>query len=195
MQNAFDRITENLGKLRRNEEKMTPEQKIQYKNQLRRLRQKITEDALSMMWTFITGDLPLAKDDKDPEDWRSVIRNMEKIVDMWTEEGGAMEAVEILLKTYDTDRFLDALCPVYDEVIAGAYGDYWLKHTRKTGDAEFPYYNDIIRMYWWNASFCWVELKEEDGRKVVDHEAGFKLMLPPTRELIDDMHWRKGGKR
>ena len=65
MDNFYDRLVENLGKLRRNEEKMTPQQKEQYKRPLQKLRRDIAQDATTMMKDFLCGGCRILKEDQE----------------------------------------------------------------------------------------------------------------------------------
>lgn len=188
MGDFYDRLTENLGKLKRNEEQMTEEQRIQYKKPLQKLKEQIAKDATEAMKQFITMGMRLAKEDKDPEDWKNVIRETDKLIEQWAKEGGAKNASKILFKTYDLEKFFESLCDIHSAVFHLAYGPYWVKHIKPTGEQEYPYYNEIIEMYWWKECHEWAATKIEDGKRVTDYHGGVTIMLPPTWEEIQAEH-------
>ena len=185
MASQYERLVENLGKLKRNETQMTKEQKEQYKKPLLKLKQEIADDATEVMKSFVTGGMRLAKGDKDSDEWRNVIKATERLFNEWGEQGKLKEASKILFTTYDLDKFLEALCPIHSTVWHLAYGGYWLKHITETGEQEYPYYNDILDMYWWKEHHEWAATKIENGKRVTDYYGGVTIMLPPTKELID----------
>lgn len=190
MENNYNRLVENLGKLKRNETQMTKEQKEQYKKPLLKLRKEIADDATEIMKSFVTMGMRLGED-TDPEDWKKVIRDAERLVDEWDKQGGIKNASKVLFSTYDIDAFLTALCPIHCTVWFKAYGTYWLKHIRETGEQEYPYYNDILDMHWWKEANEWAKTKIEGGKRVTDYHGGVTIMLPPTRELLDAEYKRE----
>lgn len=185
MASQYERLVENLGKLKRNETQMTKEQREQYKKPLLKLKQEIADDATEVMKSFVTLGMRLANGDKGSEDWRNVIKATERIFNEWAEQGKLKEASKILFTTYDLDKFLEALFPIRSTVWHLAYGGYWLKHITETGEQEYPYYNDILDMYWWKEHHEWAATKIENGKRVTDYYGGVTIMLPPTKELID----------
>ena len=185
MENYYDRLVENLGKLKRNETQMTKEQKEQYKKPLQKLKQEIADDATDAMKSFITGGMRLGED-ADSEDWKSVIRETEKLLDEWESEGNLKEVSKVLFTTYDLDAFFTALCPIHTTVWFKAYGTYWLQHIKETGEQEYPYYNDILDMHWWKEANEWAKTKTENGKRVTDYFGGVTIMLPPTKALLDE---------
>lgn len=185
MASQYERLVENLGKLKRNETQMTKEQKEQYKKPLLKLKQEIADDATEVMKSFVTLGMRLAKGDKGSEDWRNVIKATERLFNEWAEQGKLKEASKILFTTYDIDKFLEALCPIHSTVWHLAYGGHWLKHITETGEQEYTYYNDILDMYWWKEHHEWAATKIENGKRVTDYYGGVTIMLPPTKELID----------
>ena len=186
MASQYEILVENLGKLKRNETQMTKEQREQYKKPLLKLKQEIADDATEVMKSFVTLGMRLANGDKGSEDWRNVIKATERLFNEWAEQGKLKEASKILFTTYDLDKFIEALCPIHSTVWHLAYGGYWLKHITETGEQEYPYYNDILDMYWWKEHHEWAATKIENGKRVTDYYGGVTIMLPPTKELIDE---------
>lgn len=188
MADFYERLTENLGKLQRNESQMTEEQKKQYAAPLKKLKNQIAEDATEAMKQFITMGMRIAKEDKNPEDWKNVIRATEKLIEEYEKSGGIKKASKILFTTYSLDKFFEALCDIHSAVFHLAYGGYWIKHITPTGEKEYPFYNDIIEMYWWAEHHEWAATKIEDGKRVTDYYGGVTIMLPPTWEEIKAEH-------
>ena len=167
MEDYYNRLAENLGKLKRNETQMTERQKEQYKKPLLKLKKEIATDATEAMREFITMGMRLGED-ADSENWKSVIREVNRLLDEWIDKGCLKEVSKVLFKTYDLDAFLTALCPIHTTVWFKAYGTYWLKHIKETGEQEYPYYNDILDMHWWKEANEWAKTKIEDGKRVTD---------------------------
>ncbi len=187
MEDYYKRLTENLGKLKRNEEQMTPEQKVQYKKPLQKLKREIADDATKAMKDFVFMGMRTAKDYK-PEEGDQIFEIAERLVKDYEQSGGIKKASKILFKTYDLDQFFLALCDIHSAVFHLAYGKYWIKHIKPTGEDEYPYYNDIIDMYWWKEHHEWAVTKIEDGKRVTDYQGGVTIMLPPTWEEIKAEH-------
>ena len=64
MANIFTEIEEKLGKLRRNEEQMSEEQKKQFEKQLKALKIKIAKDATEICKSFILSGVLILKEDE-----------------------------------------------------------------------------------------------------------------------------------
>ena len=176
MANIFTEIDEKLGKLRRNEQQMTDEQRVKYAGQLKALKIKIAEDARKICSSFLTGGITFLKEDaKEAED--AIIR-IERIVAEENARGTFKKASRILFSTYSVDKFLNFLCPVNDRIDCEGYGPYWAGHCRPCedgdGDARFTFWNDIIDMGWVEEWKIW----KKKG------EWCWTTRLPPTMELI-----------
>ena len=187
MESYYTRLTENLGKLKRNETQMDAAQRERYKKPLRKLKEQIREDATETMKAFLVMGCRFLKADSG-EEMPAFQERAGAIIDAAAEEGDFKKASRILFKEYDTDKFLEALCPLHTQIHTEAYSPYWLKHCKATGEAQFPYYNDIIGMHWWEGHGEWAATKEEGGRRDVDFTRGVTIMLPPTSELIDEAY-------
>ena len=181
MDNFYDRLVENLGKLRRNEEKMTPQQKEQYKRPLQKLRRDIAQDATTMMKDFLCGGCRILK-----EDQKGIEAFTKKVKEIMEEdgEGAAKEASRVIFSTYSVDKFLEALLPIHYRILYEAYAPVWLSHCRKREEPGYPYRNDIIQMDWEEKSGVWV-----DREKV-----SFMQMLPPTKELMEKQYAEEKGR-
>ena len=185
MADFYERLTENLGKLQRNESQMTEEQKKQYAAPLKKLKNQICQDATEAMKQFVTMGIRILKEDEDSEEWKNVIRAIEKISDAHAEAGTVKKASKILFETYDLDKFFESLCGFHTDVWYKAYGPYWLKHCKPQDDPEYPYHNDIIDMDWWAEHNEWAKTKIENGKRATDYFGGVTIMIPPTKELLD----------
>lgn len=172
MDNYYDRMVENLGKLQRNETQMTPEQKEKYKKPLRKLKQEIADDATQMMRDFIYGGIRIPIEDKTGAEAFKKVRD--EILEQDAKKV-SKEASRALFKTYDLDKFMEALLPIHYRLWYEAYGPVWLSHCKATGDPEYPYHNDIIGMDWDQKSSVWFNREK----------VSWTLMLPPTKELLE----------
>ncbi len=178
MANIFTEIEEKLGKLRRNEEQMSEEQKKQFEKQLKALKIKIAKDATEICKGFILSGILILKEDESDK----VIDRINMILAEEKAKGTLKEASRILFSTYDVDKFLEVLCPVHDRVFYEGYAPYWIEHCavyneegkRTLGGGEFSAWNDIIDMGWIEEHKIW---KKKD-------EMCWTVMLPPTLELI-----------
>jgi hypothetical protein len=93
-------------------------------------------------------------------------------------------ALRELIRTKDIESYLTRLLPVYNTLTYMVYPEFWLSRTEETGEPEFPYYNAIIGMRWWEGHNTWAATKVENGKRVVDYQKGLRIALPPTKELI-----------
>ena len=193
MEDYYNRLVENLGKLKRNETQMTAEQKEQYKKPLLKLKKEIAADATEAMKEFITMGMRLGED-PDSETWKSVIRETNRLLDDWIDRGKLKEVSKVLFSTYDIDAFFTALCPIHTTIWFKAYGEYWLTHIKETGEQEYPYYNDILDMWWRKEANEWAKTKIEDGKRVTDYFGGVTIMLPPTKALLDEEYEKEMGR-
>ena len=181
----YERFKNNLGKLKRNEEQMTEEQKKKYAAPLKKLKSEIAADASELMKDFLVSGCRLLTRDKDTADWKGFIRATDKITEEWISQGGNREVAKVLWKIYDIDAFFTSLLPLHYKIWYEAYGPYWLAHCTPTFEDEYTFTNDIIEMEWWAKHNEWAAVKMEDGKKVTDYEKGVTIMLPPTQELLE----------
>lgn len=178
MSNIFTEIEEKLGKLRRNEEQMSEEQKKRFEKQLKALKIKIAKDATEICKGFILSGILILKEDESD----GVIDRINMILAEEKAKGAFKKASRILFSTYDVDKFLETLCPVHDRVFYEGYAPYWIEHCvvyneegkQTMGGGEFDGWNDIINMGWIEEYGIWKARGKEEWR----------IMLPPTEELI-----------
>ena len=178
MSNIFTEIEEKLGKLRRNEEQMSEEQKKQFEKQLKALKIKIAKDATEICKSFILSGVLILKEDESD----GVIDRINMILAEEKAKGTLKEASRILFSTYNVDKFLEALCPVHDRVFYEGYAPYWIEHCavyneegkQTMGEGAFSAWNSIIDMGWIEEHNIWKAKKKDEWR----------IMLPPTMELI-----------
>jgi len=166
MGNVYEEIGENLGKLKRNEEQMTPEQKEQYKKPLKALQKKIASQASEILQSFLLMGVRVMKDEmtKEMEERLSgIIKEEQPVID---------RASKILFSTYDVQKFLDAALSVEERIFHEWYGPYWVAHCKVQPDGTI--YNDIIKMAWDDNLKMWVNPEEKS----------FTIMLPPTMDAI-----------
>ena len=176
MEFTYEEFENNLKKLQRNETQMSSAQKIQYARQLKALKNKIAKQATEITREFVCSGIRILKDDPKGDEAMKAIQG---IVEREVEAGVLKEVSRILFKTYDTDKFLNALVPFHEKVWYEGYGPYWAAHCSRTENAEYPYWNDIIEMWWWEKGNIW----QSGGDEVV-----FTIMLPPTMELIKERY-------
>lgn len=189
----YNRLNENLGKLQRNESQMTDEQKKKYAAPLKKLKKQIAADATEIMRLFLMEGCRLAEEDKDSEAWKTMIRKTEGFIDDFGRSGKMKEVSRVLFTTYSLDEFYLALLPLHYKIWYEAYGPYWLMHCTPTFENEFTFTNDIIGMEWWEDHDEWVAVKIVDGKKEVDYQGGFTIMLPPTQELLEKAYKEEMG--
>lgn len=178
MANIFTEIEEKLGKLRRNEEQMSEEQKKQFEKQLKALKIKIAKDATEICKGFILSGILILKEDESD----GVIDRINMILAEEKAKGTLKEASRILFSTYDVDKFLEALCPVHDRVFYEGYAPYWIDHCavhneegmQTMGEGVFSAWNSIIDMGWIEEHNIWKAKGKDEWR----------IALPPTMELI-----------
>ncbi len=178
MSNIFTEIEEKLGKLRRNEEQMSEEQKKQFEKQLKALKIKIAKDATEICKGFILSGILILKEDESD----GVIDRINMILAEEKAKGVFKEASRILFSTYDVDKFIEALCQVHDRVFYEGYAPYWIGHCavyneegkQTMGGGVFSAWNDIIDMGWIEEHNIWKAKGKDEWR----------IMLPPTEELI-----------
>lgn len=178
MSNIFTEIEEKLGKLRRNEEQMSEEQKKQFEKQLKALKIKIAKDATEICKGFILSGVLILKGDES----NGVVDRINMILAEEKAKGTLDKASRILFSTYNVDKFLEALCPVHDQVFYEGYAPYWIEHCavyneegkQTMGEGVFSAWNSIIDMGWIEEHNIW-KAKEKDE---------WRIMLPPTMELI-----------
>lgn len=92
MANIFTEIEEKLGKLRRNEEQMSEEQKKKFEKQLKALKIKIAKDATEICKGFILSGILILKEDESDK----VIDRINMILAEEKAKGTLKEASRIL---------------------------------------------------------------------------------------------------
>ncbi len=165
-----------LDRLKRNETQMSEEQKRQYADQLDALKQHIQSMALDTGRVWLFEGIRIARHEPYA---------MERIRSVLSEnEIGDAEraALTVLFSCYDFGRYLDCLLPLRLKIFYLGYGPYWAKHCKavpdEKGGTEFPYYNDIIDMFWIPKLRMW---KRKDKWQIT-------IMLPPTMEMINEAY-------
>lgn len=167
----MEKLAEKLGKLRRNEEQMTPAQKKQYAKNLQALKRQICAGASEVLKEWCFGCLQVIKTDQKGIDF--ILLKGQMIVDEERKKGEMKRLGRILFSTYSVDSFLNAGCRLRDRIWFEAYGPYWLSRC-EWNEEKKTWWNSIIGM-WWRPEYCeWVS----------DNESKWTIMLPPTRELL-----------
>lgn len=167
----IDEFKENLGKLRRNETQMSPEQKKMYAKNLQAFKKRICKDASDILSSYLTSGMRFIKTDDGGIDL--VGRLLERIRDEEVKNHIGKKLGSVLLRTYSLDAFLESAVPLHNRCWYEAYGVYWVARC-KMDPEEKTYYNPIIDMYWHEEYGLWVS---KDG-------CSFTIMLPPTEELL-----------
>lgn len=182
----YKRALENLGKYKRNVTQMSEADKIKYKAPLMKLKKTIAKDINAVQAAFMIGSCRLAPRETDTGDWKGCIRRIENIRDEYLKSGEWSKPFNnVLMKTFDMDKYLESLLPMYYRFWYEGYGPYWLEHCSPTFEKEFTFQNDIIGMEWWEEHNEWAAVKIEDGEKTVDYQRGVTIMLPPTQDLLE----------
>ena len=119
MDNYYDRLVKNLGKLKRNVDNMTAQQREQYKRPLQKLKREISADATSAMRDFLFGGIRILSVDRE-----GLAAFTEKAKEIMQADGKktAKEASRVLFSTYEIDKFLEALLPLHYRIFYEAYG-------------------------------------------------------------------------
>ena len=183
MDEYYERLAENLGKLQRNESQMTEEQKKQYAAPLKKLKDQIREDAVEVANTFPVSGIRLKE--VDSKDCKNMVKQVQKIFEEHSNKGTFKKAGKKLFETFSILEFLNALCVLRTDIWYQAYGPYWIKHCTMQDDPEYPFHNDIIDMDWWAEHNEWAKTKIENGKRVTDYFGGVTVMMPPTKEQLD----------
>lgn len=182
MENLYGETVKKLEKLRRNEDQMTDAQKIQYKEQLRQFKICIFTSAIKILESFLYMGTRCRMDDLEVKDMMDAIKRINKE----EQKAGELKRLQkVLFTTYSLDKFLGESVRWHNRIWYEAYAPYWLTHVTKHDNPEYPYYNDLIDMYWWDKCNEWAATKIEDGKQVTDYHKGVTIMLPPTKELIE----------
>lgn len=172
---TYRRLTDNLGKLKRNLSQMSEGQKKRFARQLDDLKRQVAADASEIAKAYLISGM-LFSGAQDVDDLK---RGIGKVLD---EDRGqtARAASKVLFSVYDVRKFLSALSSLKMRVWYEAYGPYWLGHCAPTGDPDFPYGNALIGMVWDAKDQVWVS---RDGMS-------FRTALPPTEELLREYYAR-----
>jgi hypothetical protein len=178
---ALERLENGVKKLRSNETQMTAQQKRQYEKPLHKLRMQIKTDAEEVAKDFLLMGCRIGTEYGNAE--KELTQRVQ--AELNAGQKHINEAFKKLLTHYDINQFITDLCPVHTAVWYKAYGPYWLEHCSENPMSdEFPYHNDLIDMDWWAEAREWAKTKMEDGKLVVDYRGGVTIMLPPTKELL-----------
>lgn len=179
---SYAETVEKLGKLRRNEENMTPKQKQHFQISLDKLKCEICDSAVEILKQFLMTGFRIRMDDIEAMDLRKAATRIYRE----EKEAGELKRLQgVLLQTYSLDEFLKEACRWHDRMWYEAYAPYWLTHITETGNPEYPYHNDLIDMDWWEECHEWAATKIENGKRVTDYQRGVTVMLPPTKEMIE----------
>lgn len=167
----YNDVQELLAKLKRNEEKMTKEQKKQYAAQLKSYKHRIAELANKIGGEFIVSGCRIFNEDVNEE----LMSGLYQICEHEKKGGSYKAASRILWKTYSIDEFLEILCPVHDRIWYEWYGPYWL--SKVVFDEERQVYTTPLLpgMHWEKNQWY-----SDDPDKLQ-----VTIMLPPTKELLD----------
>lgn len=178
----YSETAEKLGKLRRNEEQMSDEQRLRYASVLKKYRREIIAGAEQILKHFWFSALIVEKDSRS----EALCGDIQKIVNGEAAKGEMKRLKDILFQTYSLDEFLSAACRVDCKIRYEAYAPYWTCRCKKKplpdGIAWIgmeasgaAWYNGMIDMYWHDDYGIWVAEKE----------AAWRIGLPPTRELCE----------
>ena len=172
---TYKRLTETLDKLKRNETQMSDQQKAEYADQLKALRQKIAGMAGEIAREFILGGTRL----KQGEDADECARRIQEIVQAEQARDEYKTAMAVLFRTYNVAKFTTVLLPIHNRVWYEGYAPYWCKYcTPYTGTSyngkPLTFWNDIIDMGWNERERVWYS----------ESEKRISLSLPPTMEQV-----------
>lgn len=149
--------------------------------------EQMRADAEELAMKYVVSGMlrhPLAEEGWTEIGWSTVEKRRDIVISDYKKRGIFDEALKVLIKTKDVGLYLNHLLPVYNTLVYVAYSDFWLSRTTETGEPEFPYYNIIIGMRWWEGHGVWAVTKVEGGKRIVDYQKGTRIALPPTKELI-----------
>ncbi len=174
---SYTTFVEKLNKLQRNESQMTDEQKVEYADQLKALRHKISGMASEIAKGYVLGGAQLKKG----EDAGECARQMLAIARSEKSRVEYKRATEVLFSTYSLERFLEALLPIHYRVWYEGYAPYWCKHCKTyTGKSytgkPLTFWNDITEMGW----------SEENGLWYREDMDSVSRSLPPTMEKVKE---------
>lgn len=164
-------LAEKLGKLRRNEEQMTPEQKKQYAKSLMALKKQICADASDLLLSWCLGGLWVIESDQGGIE--AIEYRTRRIIEEEQKNGEMKRLGKILLSTYSIGEFLAASSRLCNRIRYEAYGPYWVSKC-EWNLSRREYWNPIIQM-WWDSDY--EEWVSEEGSR-------WTLMLPPTEKLL-----------
>lgn len=174
----FKKTQENLDRLRRNEEQMTPAQRKQYAKNLQKFRNQIIRECNEILQEFICGSMYVLKGDEGGLD--SIKRRIAMITGTQEWKDRLLDAKDVLFRTYSLDAFLEEACRMHDEIWYKAYGPYWVSRTNvdpETGEITNALVDAI-----WGEKFRWVaDHNQWEGKEKLT----WTIMLPPTQELLE----------
>ena len=177
--NIFDEIEEKLGKLRRNEEQMTSQQRVQYAAALQNLKSKIMVPVNKVADDFLLGSVHILAADAETEG-KAVREKAQKFIEEAKSDGVFKDAEAALFSEYKIDAYLERIVPVHNRIWHKAFGPYWAKHT--IWDEERKTYRNEVCDAIWGHEFFWVD---EHRQWESDNPVSCTIMLPPTMELIN----------
>lgn len=180
-------IQEKLDKLRRNEERMTPEQRRSYGKNLRAFRKQILDECNNLLLSVVSdGIWVLENDDVGTADILSRVRQTVK--DSWWRQY-VKETKQVLFSTYSVGEFLKMVFRLRIEIVYRAYGPYWVSKTQV--DQESGVMSNQIMNLVFGINFRWVrehnQWESEDGTSAA-------IMLPPSMELLTEMYEKECGE-
>ena len=126
----YEKLSQMVARLKRNDEQMTMAQKKQYAKQMASFRMKIGKLAISVAEEFLLTGVRILKED-DPVLVYKAEERLSKIIKDEVVKGTLRNAIKILLSTYSMDRFMIALCPAQCRVFYIGYGPYWAAHCHR----------------------------------------------------------------
>ena len=149
--------------------------------------EQMRADVNDLAIKYVTSGMlrhPLAEEGWTEIGWSTIEKRRDVVISDYRKRGIFDEALRELIKTKSVETYLNCLLPVYNTLTYVVYPEFWLSRTEETGEEEFPYYNAIIGMRWWEGHNTWAATKVENGKRVVDYQKGIRIALPPTKELI-----------
>lgn len=167
-----------LARLQRNLEQMTPEQRVQYANNLQIFKKQIAKECNEILREFFLGDLKVLKGDEGGAD--AIIRRIDAITGTAWWKDRMKDLRDHLFQTYSLDAFLEESCRLHDEIWYKAYGPYWVSKTQvdpETGEITNP----VVDMIWGEKFYWNAEHNQWEGKEKLT----WTIMLPPTQELLE----------
>ena len=177
----IEKFQEKLDKLRRNEEQMTPLQKKQYAKNLQAFKKQISAEAEELLRDFFFGGIIVLKEDEQAGD--EIVQKAKQIVESRWGKDQLKQASRALFRNYSAHDFLEAACRLWTEIEFKAYGPYWVSKTWR--DHKKGAYRNPLPDAIWGVPFYW---KDEWHEWVADDLSSVTVMLPPTKELLEESY-------